>query len=89
MVSEISFLRAKYLSLFCSGSSYPNPPDLTNFENPSSLWWRHTSLLAYISKQYWYQPYLLTLTDGEERKLFPHFSLYLDLSLKIGTVAGR
>lgn len=45
-------------------------------------------LLGYISKQYWYQPYLLILTDGEERKLFPHFSLYLDHSLKIGTVAG-
>ena len=62
MVSEISFLRTKYLSLSFSDSSHPNPPVLTNFENPSFLWWRHSSLLAYISKQYWYQPYLLTLT---------------------------
>lgn len=66
MVSEISFLRTKYLSLSFSDSSHPNLPVLTNFENPSSLWRRHTSLLAYISKQYWYQPYLHSRWWGEE-----------------------
>lgn len=74
MVSEISFLRTKHLSLSFRGYAHPNSPVLTKFEKSSSLWGRHTTLLASISNEHWYQLYFLKLTDGEEeRELFPHF----------------